>query len=273
MSKTDDRIKDIREQQIGNSAKRALIVEGKDDVDAFQSFLGKAHPSWEQKWVIAEAGKKTEVLAIIHKVPDWIGVVDRDEWSTKKIADLETVQANLWFLPRYCIENYLLVPEKLWGALPENQQYKIAGGLVELTQSITNDLDRWRCHGVLWSIINPMWEGLRSLGFKEALLDPEIAINDAEIRAKLHEWHDYLEPEPIWQRYQDALAQIVPLPVVEQLKRVIHGKYFYEQVVNPLLNQLLGQKAETERQIAIFRTLPLPDDLEPLWQKMGLLNK
>ncbi|MBS3964852.1 MAG: DUF4435 domain-containing protein [Methylomonas sp.] len=271
MSKTDDRIKDIREQQIGNSAKRALIVEGADDVDAFQSFLGKAHPGWEQKWVIAEGGKKTEVLAIIRKEPNWIGVVDRDEWSAPKIAELETELTNLWFLPRYCIENYLLVPEELWGALPENQQNKIAGGLVELTQSITNDLARWRCHGVLWSVINPMWEGLRSLGFKEALLDPAIATNEAEIKAKLQEWHDYLEPDPIWQSYQDALAQAVQLPVDEQLKRLIHGKYFYEQVVNPLLNQLLGQKSATDRQKAIFRTLPVPDDLGPLWQKMGLI--
>lgn len=266
-----ERIKKIKEVQIGNSAKRALIVEGADDVDAFQSFLGKAYRGWEQSWVIAEAGKKTEVLAIIRKEPNWIGVVDRDEWSAQKIADLETVQANLWFLPRYCIENYLLVPEELWGALPENQRNKITGDLEKLTQSITNDLARWRCHGVLWSVINPMWEGLRSLGFKEALLDPAIATNETEIKAKLQEWHDYLEPNPIWQSYQDALAQAVQLPVDEQLKRFIHGKYFYEQVVNPLLNQLLGQKAATERQKAIFRTLPVPDDLGPLWQKMGLI--
>lgn len=271
MSKTDDRIKDIREQQIGNSAKRALIVEGADDVDAFQSFLGKAYRGWEQSWVIAEAGKKTEVLAIIRKEPDWIGVVDRDEWSASKIADLETELANLWFLPRYCIENYLLVPQELWGALPENQQIKIAGGLVELTQSITNDLARWRCNGVLWSVINPMWEGLRSLGFKKALLDPAIATNETKIRTKLQEWHQFLEPDHIWQSYQEALAQAIQLPVDEQLKRVIHGKYFYEQVVNPLLNQLLGQKAATDRQKAIFRTLPVPDDLGPLWQKMGLI--
>jgi hypothetical protein len=268
MSKTDDRIKAIREQQIGNSAKRALIVEGLDDLDAFQSFLGKAYPDWELSWVIAEAGKKNEVLAIIRKVPDWIGVVDRDEWSTNKISELETDLTNLWFLPRYCIENYLLVPDELWRALPEKQRSKIASGLAQLSQSIINDLMRWRCHGVLWSVINPMWEGLRSLGFKEALLDPAIATNEAEIKAKLLEWHDYLKPDRIWQSYQEALAQVVQLPVEEQLKRCVHGKYFYEQVVNPLLNQLLGQKSATERQKAIFRFLPVPDDLEPLWQKM-----
>ncbi|MBE0437455.1 MAG: hypothetical protein IBX56_16825 [Methylomicrobium sp.] len=112
----------------------------------------------------------------------------------------------------------------------------IAGGRSELTQSITNDLVRWRCHGVLWSVINPMWEGLRSLGFKEALLDPAIATNEAEIKAKLQAWHDYLEPDSIWQSYEDAFAQVAQLSDDEQLKRCVHGKYFYEQVVNPLLN-------------------------------------
>lgn len=271
MSKTDDRIKEIREQQIGNSAKRALIVEGADDVDAFQSFLGKAYQGWEQSWVIAEAGKKTEVLAIIRKEPNWIGVVDRDEWSASKIADLETELTNLWVFPRYCIENYLLIPDELWGALPEKQRNKIVGGIEQLNQLITVDLTRWRCHGVLWSVVNPMWEGLRSLGFKEALLDPAIATNEAEIKAKLQEWHDYLEPDSIWQSYQDALAQVVQLSVDEQLKRYVHGKHFYKQVVNPLLNQMLGQKSEIERQKAIFRFLPVPDDLGPLWRKMELI--
>jgi hypothetical protein len=270
MSKRDERIKEIREQQIGNSAKRALIVEGLDDLDAFQSFLGKAYPDWEQSWVIADAGKKTEVLAIIRKVPDWIGVVDRDEWSAQKIADLEIELTNLWFLPRYCIENYLLVPDELWGALPEKQRNKITGGLEQLTQSITNDLTRWQCHGVLWSVINPMWEGLRSLGFKEALLDPAIATDEAEIKAKLLEWHQFLEPDQIWQNYQDALAQVSELAIEEQLKQWIHGKKFYEGVLSPALTQLLGQKSATERQKAIFRTLPVPDDLAPLWQKMEL---
>lgn len=270
MSKTDQRIKEIREQQIGNSAKRALIVEGPDDVDAFQSFLGKAYSDWERSWVIAKGGKKTEVLAIIRQESDWIGVVDRDEWSTNKISELETDLTNLWFLPRYCIENYLFVPEDLWGALPEKQRNKIAGGLAQLTQSIIYDLMRWRCHGVLWSVINPMWEGLRSLGFKEALLDPAIATNEAEIKAKLLEWHQFLEPDQIWQSYQENLIQAGQLAVDEQLKRIVHGKYFYEQVVNPLLNQLLGQKSAGDRQKAIFRTLPVPDDLAPLWQKMGL---
>ena len=165
------------------------------DINAFKSFLTRAHPDWENHWVVAEARKKSEVLAITKKEHNWIGVVDRDEWSQQKIHDIQSEINNLWVLPRYCIENYLIVPEELWLALPTKQQAKITGGVEALNQAIKADLVRWRCHGVLWAVINPLWEGLRTIGFKEALLDPDIATNDEEIKQKLMEWHIFLEPE------------------------------------------------------------------------------
>ena len=45
---------------------------------------------------------------------------------------------------------------------------------------------------------------------------------------------------------------------------------FYEQVIQPLLNQLLGQKTANARMKAIISTSPVPDDLHGLWEKMGL---
>ncbi len=270
MSKTDDRIQEIRQQYICNAQKRALIVEGVDDINAFKSFLTRAHPDWENHWVVAEARKKSEVLAITKKEHNWIGVVDRDEWSQQKIHDIQSEINNLWVLPRYCIENYLIVPEELWLALPTKQQAKITGGVEALNQAIKADLVRWRCHGALWAVINPLWEGLRSLGFKEALLDPDIAANDEEIKQKLMEWHIFLEPEQIWQQYQQALTAVSDQSENDQFKHCFHGKLFYERVVNPLLNDLLGQKSANHRQQSIFSTLPVPDDLTPLWQKMGL---
>lgn len=269
MSKTDDRIQEIREQKIGNTRKRALIVEGTDDSHAFKSFLNKVYPDWETIWVVAEAGKKTEVLAIVKKEADWIGIVDRDEWTQQEIDDCENQISNLCVLPRYCIESYLIVPDELWRALPPKQQAKIVGGKEALNQTIKTDLERWRCHGVLWSTVIPLRRGLRSIGFIEALLDPNIATNEAEIKQKLTEWHDFLEPDQIWQQYQQELADVAGQSENKQFKHCFHGKLFYEQVVHPLLNNLLGQKSASKHQQDIFRTLPVPDDLTPLWQKMG----
>lgn len=270
MKGIDKKIRDIKEQKIGNSQKKALIVEGIDDVRSFELFLSKNAPDWSSQWVLAEAGNKSAVLKMLEKESDWLGVIDRDEWDEEKIVQLGDEKGNLSFLPRYCIENYLIIPSELWAALPTKQKAKIQNGEEDLSARVLNDFEKWVKHGVLWSVINPLWEGLRSLGFKEALLEVDIATNDAEIQRILGDWHDFLNPDQIWQLYLSKLQEVEEKTVEEKLKLHVHGKYFYQQVVNPALNELLGQKSAEERQFAILRTLPVTTDLNPLFRKMGL---
>lgn len=270
MSKITDIIRDIEQQQLGATNRRVLLVEGVDDVHAVESFLNKTFPSWARDWVVESAGKKGHVLEVIKQKADWIGIVDSDEWTQQVIIQKQLENDNLWVLPRYCIENYLLIPEELWAAFPPNQKAKVDGGLEKLKQRMTDDLDKWVCHGVLWTVINPLWEGLRSLGFKEALLDLEISGNDQQIKQKLVEWHDYLEPDSLYQTYQNKLAKVQSLASDEKLKHWVHGKKFYGIKVNQVLNDLLGQIPANDRKKAIFRTCEVPRDFEPLWKKMGL---
>ncbi|MET4162894.1 hypothetical protein ABIE61_002755 [Marinobacterium sp. MBR-111] len=271
MKGIDKKIREIKEQKVGNSNRRVLVVEGADDVQAFELMLAKLAPDWNTNWVLAHAGKKAAVLEIIQREPSWIGVVDRDEWDSEKIAQLEVEQLNLCILPRYCIENYLIVPSELWDALPPKQQAKIPGGQQELREKILRELDKWVRHGVLWSVVNPLWEGLRSRGFKEALLAVDVATNDEEILRILNDWHSYLTPDEIWSRYQTRLRAVEPKSVEQKLTLHIHGKLFYEQVVNPILNQLLGQKRADDRQFAIMRTLPPTADLIPVLAKLDVV--
>ena len=270
MASISERIKTIKEQKVGSSSRRVLLVEGPDDVNAFEQFLHKTSYDWNNGWVIAEAGKKTDVLAIIEKEPEWIGVIDRDEWSPERLLQLAVQHPNLWFLPRYCIENYLIVPEELWQAIPEKRQATIDGGLDSLSQQLLADLERWIAHAALWQEVNPMWEGLRQLGFKEALLDPAIATDDEAIKKKLEQWHDYLNPANVFAKFEQQREKLNGLPLFKQMALNIHGKQFFEKVVNPVLNQLLGQMKSVERQRAIFRHLPPSDEFMPLWRKMGL---
>jgi hypothetical protein len=123
---------------------------------------------------------------------------------------------------------------------------------------------------VLWSVINPLWSGLRALGFKEALLDVDKAQDDTVIQTILNEWHKFLEPQQIFEAFQTLHATVNTKEVSEQLHRWIHGKLFYQSVVHPALDQLLGQKTAEERRLKIFRTRTLPDDLAPLWAMLGL---
>ncbi len=49
------------------------------------------------------------------------------------------------------------------------------------------------------------------------------------------------------------------------------GKRFYPEVIHLAIDKLLGSKSAKERRQAIFRTLPVPADLDSLWLKMGVL--
>lgn len=265
-------IQDIKEQSIGNANRKALIVEGKDDELALTIMLDKFSNDWKNDWVIGIAGNKKAVLDILERESGWIGVVDKDEWDPVKIAELEAQRPNLHILPRFCLENYLIVPGELWAAFPEIQKKKISGGKDQLSSLLTTDLQKWIRHGVLWSVVNPLWEGLRSLGFKEALLNPSIATDDSEIQRILAEWHRFLNPDQIWQRYQSQLQNVRGLTVEEQLKQHVHGKSFYSEVVNPVLNTLLGTKSAGERKFSIIRTLPRMEELRPLLAKMQVVN-
>lgn len=43
-------IRDIKEQKVATTGRRVLLVEGTDDVTAFQNFLSRKFPAWEQDW-------------------------------------------------------------------------------------------------------------------------------------------------------------------------------------------------------------------------------
>ncbi len=268
---SSERIRKIEEQLVGQTGHKVLVVEGPDDVDAFSIWLTKKFGAvWESQWVVTHAGNKTLVLGILEQKPDWLGVVDRDEWSEEGIAKRERQFPHLSVLPRYCIENYLTVPGELWEALPRIQQDKVEGGYEVFEERLISDLERWVKHGALWYVVNPLWKGLRALGFQDALLSPDIVLDEQSVQHKLEEWHHFLEPDTIYQSYQHRLQSSLSLEVADQLKRCVHGKKFYEVVVNTALNDLLGQMSNNARQKAIIRHMPVPDDLQPLWERMSL---
>lgn len=271
MSKLDTLQVTIKQQYVGATGKRVLLVEGDDDVLAFRAWLGKMDATWENRWVVASAGKKSNVLDLLEREPDWIGVVDRDEWTTQIITEMQQTRANLWVLPRFCLENYLCDPDELWAMLPTGQQQKIQGGVQELSSVITAALPQWRQHGALWQVVNPLWEGLRALGFKERLLNIQQAGNEQAIRQTLNDWHQFLEPDAIWAGYQARMIEVAGWAVGRQLQSGVHGKQFFPSVVNTALTQLLGEQAKaSERQNRLLQNAQPPVDLLPLWQKMGL---
>ncbi|MCN5345819.1 hypothetical protein [Escherichia coli] len=174
-------IKTILETKI-TEGKRALVVEGKTDELVFTQLLKKVAPQWETRWVLAEVGGKRNVIEILSKQPTWLGIVDRDEWDNAQLNHRQQQLPNLLVLPRFCIENYLVVPSELLPGLPPKQRAKLPGesaaAIEAITSSITANLESWIQFGTAWAIINPLWDELRSLGFNRDLLDPQQVITE-----------------------------------------------------------------------------------------------
>ncbi|MFM5614538.1 hypothetical protein ACET7O_01000 [Aeromonas veronii] len=271
MREAEWHIKKIKEGQITNN-KNALIVEGKTDLIAFTIFLTSIDPLWQEQWVLAEVGGKRNVVEILTKEPMWLGIVDRDEWDDSQITRKQEALPNLMILPRFCIENYLVIPEEIWSSLPEKRKRIFETKDIAIGQirgGITDNIDRWVQFSALWAIVSPLWDELKNRGFNRSLLALEVVNSEAEIRAKFSEWHVQLEPEVIWQRYQNKYNEIRTLELDKILRIHVHGKKFFQQVVTPTLTQLLNiQSAVSAKDL--FQTMQVPADLAFVWARMNL---
>lgn len=267
-----DIAKKIREEKIASQNKRALIVEGVDDVTALRILLSRYHSGWEEEWIIEDAGSKSKVQAVLKQETDWLGLVDRDEWGEELIQQFAVSQPNLMSLPRFCLENYLINPDELWLAIPAAQREKIQGGQQSFSENLLEDLPKYVRHGVLWKVVTPLWYGLRSLGFKDALAahdSIDTAQDDVAIKSHLHNWDVLLDPERVFNAFEEELALANSLEAASQLNNYVHGKVFWQGSVNPAMNSLFGQMSEKKRKNALWSRLAMPDDLRFLIDRMS----
>lgn len=262
----------IRQELIGSQRKRAFLVEGAGDKEAFRILLERFVPGWERRWAIAEAGNKSQLQMLLAAEPDWVGLVDRDEWDAAVIAKQRLALPNLIILPRFCLENYLIDPVALWQAIPLARQQAMASGESAFRARIESQLPSYRRHGALWRVVTPLWSGLRALGFKEALASAEsvtTAQDDYKIKRILGEWDALLDPDRIFADFQDQLTNAAAATRSEQFALWVHGKVFWKQVVNPAMNAALGQMEEGERRRKILRKLPQPTDLKFIFDRIS----
>lgn len=265
-------IKTIFEKSV-TEGKRVLVVEGKTDELVFMQLLKKVDPQWETKWVLAEVGGKRNVVNILAAQPTWLGIVDRDEWDNAQLSRHQQQLPNLLILPRFCIENYLVVPSELWLGLPPKQKANLPtereAAIQAITVLVTANIESWIQFGTAWAIINPLWDELRSLGFNRDLLDPQLVITEQGFLTHCQRWYEHLDPVVLLQRYQNKLSEIRQLPVDEQLRTIVHGKKFYKAVVTPAFMQLLTIPKAISVDVW-FREMPVPADLDFIWHEMNL---
>ncbi|MCP1474398.1 hypothetical protein ABIA54_001514 [Pseudomonas sp. EB276 TE3739] len=269
----EEQRKKIIERYAPNHSKSIFLVEGVDDVEAMSLLLNAFHvQDWERNWVVVSAGNKRRVRELLSLERSWLGLVDRDEWDSVMLARYSLELPNLIILPRFCIENYLIVPDEIWLALPERQRAKIGGDKQLFDNRILSALPSYVRHGVAWKVVTPLWEGLRARGFKESLASFESLAtvqNDGDILNILNQWDAYLEPQRIMSDFQTMLTTALQSSVTMQLKDYVHGKLFWERQVNEAMNQFFGQMSAKERRTKILAHIPtLPEDLLPILSRL-----
>lgn len=279
MSKASDLRDQIRQRVVGGQTKRVFLVEGTDDKLAMDILLNRFALNWESTWVVEAAGNKAQLQEVLKLEPDWLGLIDRDEWDAVEQAKRQLSTLNLLVLPRFCMENYLVLPNEVWDAVPPARQRDLPMGMLGWQVHALKDLDQYVRHGVLWHVVTPLWSGLRARGFKEKLASDNaacvaVAQSDADIQQVLNDWDVYLDPARLFSDFQTKLAHVQQLPPYEQLKHWVHGKTRWREVVNPAMNAMFGQMAESVRKRKIFEHLPAwPSDLQFVLQRMGLQAK
>ena len=261
--------------KVGAMNKQVVVVEGGGDQTFIESLLTRRSPGgWEPNWVIGLAGSKSHLLHMLNDQPRWLGLVDRDEWTGADVSKNEAKYSQrLFVLPRYCIESYFTVPSELWALLERTQQEGFAGGQAAFEAALTMDVHKWIRHGALWRAVNPLWKGIRALGFKDDLLAFAAAQqSDDDIEAKLGQWHSHLDPNAIMGSFRANLATAAAAPLFDQLTQWVHGKRYFREFITPTIPQLVGvPKTSAEKLLAnLQRNMNLPADLQPIWNAVRL---
>jgi len=97
-------IRRIKEQA---KDKAVLLVEGNTDLHILGYFLNQVSPNWDAQIVMRSANRKSQVIEGIKYRPEWVGIVDKDEWAPTQIASQLQHVPRVKTLPRFCIESYL----------------------------------------------------------------------------------------------------------------------------------------------------------------------
>jgi len=264
MSAMFDLRKEILDEIGSNSRKVVILVEGKDDKTAYELLFKNKFSNWEDLFSFHPATGKDNVIKELEDSPDFIGIIDKDEWWEEDIEKNKKKLSNLIVIPRYCMESYLVVPEEIWEKLPVIQKEKIKYD--DFRDAILENIDAWTKNAALWNAIQPLYYKLKDSGFNQELLIRDDRIPDEEfIRAKLNEWHGILDPEKAFNNYRALLSQITALSHREKLQKWIHGKEFWEQHVSQKLVKFFGQKSREYYLKKIWRDREIPGDWAEIW--------
>ena len=272
MSGFDDAYRAMREEAAAARNKRVLLVEGRGDVDFLTYMLDKQplrSAGFYSRFAIGAAGGKDNVLRMLEREPEWLGLVDRDAWSARTRDAYEGKLRNLYFLLLYCIENYLIdvnILEEIFGSRGCGQE------LSQALRTIRAQIPGAVRHGSLWRAVQPLYDELMCLCF----IVPRLRCAAPSASATfvvLSFCRRLLAARRIYADYRAFEEKGSAMPVDEALRVWIHGKVFWRKSVAPALQEALGGMGEERLQRMIYRAMPLPTDVELLLKGLLALEK
>jgi hypothetical protein len=238
-----------------------LLVEGQDDQIIYEYFFDMCYPGWDAHFRIDAVEGKPHVLNGVGYREDWIGLVDRDDWSDEIFAAMLLNKPNLKGLPRYCIESYFCDPQELWRVLPDTLKNRVGNDPTRLSQPILDVLPDWVAHGAMWRVLRRIDAGNRH----PKALDDQPVTDKAKIISLLRAWHTQINPDIVLTKYDEELKLGSSLPLDEQLHVYIHGKKFFRMVVLQTLDHLFSNPGKSTwlEEFRKWKIQP-PPDLIPL---------
>jgi hypothetical protein len=244
----------------GRGTLPVVLVEGRDDVDLLGYFFTRRQPGWQRRFLIAAAETKRNVIAGVRDFhPEWVGIVDADEWSEAELQQATQRNPGIRALPRFCIESFFCDPVELWEYLSprerERHDYR------QFAQRIHLQVPDWAAHGAMWRVLRRLYRENR---LPEGL-ESEPVTDENEIRRILSAWASHLAPEQVLGNYHLELQTAHGLPLETQIRSYLHGKRFFRsRVVNILDQQFSG--SGLPYWFSKFRDaqVPPPGDLAPL---------
>jgi hypothetical protein len=256
----------VSEIENKSGGKQVLLVEGKDDVTWLRHFLNQHRPGWDVRLHLAPAGGKQHVISgiAVHR-PNWIGLVDHDEWGTTEVQNAVSRSPRLHVLPRFCLESYFCHPDELWSALPPIQQSQVKDDPRVIAEPIWAALPDWLAHGAMWRVLRQLYHETDL----PAELESGPVTDENEIRRILQTWHDRLAPDGVIAQYHHELTGARRLSTHEQLTRYVHGKKFFNQVVVQTFDGLFsGRGADDWLEKFRDQDMSPPLDLKDLLDKI-----
>lgn len=236
MTRTPLWLRDVKDRAAG---KPVLLVEGDDDVMLLGHYLTQHAPGWKTRFVLLPAqGKQRVVSGVCVHRPDWLGVIDHDKWNPDDLAEAGARSPRLLILPRFCIESFFCNPDEIWETIPLAQRERVGDDPEVLRQPTLAALPDWVAHGAMWRVLRKLYHAARL----PAELERAPITDETEIRRILERWHESLAPDLVIQQYREELAIANQLEPEQQLRRYVHGKKFYNQVVVQILDGLFSGK-------------------------------